>query len=166
MIKQYSHAASLLAGWRNCGIPSITLWGLSTFKRIRLTIIIIWLRYTKFNQKLTFAFCINAFMSSRNSYNLWLATWINHRFIYQVSAMQETHLFSKRKIGIHNYAMLCFPPVIYSVCCGWFTFYKYKNVLSICICLYHLVVSCYLCLNTQSTKTLTPTSRVQYSPKP
>ena len=26
----------------------------------------------------------------------------------QVSAMQEIHLFSKKKIGVYNYAMLCF----------------------------------------------------------
>ena len=87
------------------------------------------------------------------------------KYLLSFCNARNTPLF-KRKIGIHNYAMLCFPPVIYSVCCGWFTFYKYKNVLSICICLYHSVVSCYLCLNTQSTKTLTPTSRVQYSPTP
>ena len=26
----------------------------------------------------------------------------------QVSAMQEIHLFSKKKIGVYNYTMLCF----------------------------------------------------------
>ena len=85
----------------------------------------------------------------------------------QVSAMQEIHLFSKKKIGVYNYAMLCFHL--------WFIqSIAAKSRLQVQKCLKYLYLfvmypfSCQLLPLFEYTKyqTLTPTSRVHYSPKP